>query len=194
MKRIYLTIITLLLAVSFDAAALPKIPANQVSVDPTSIGASTGTTVQAVLEDFDNAMPVNATTNAFGIIKIATAADVTAGTDTTKAVTPAQLHTQTVLPTPQVITSYTNKTTVYQNTSARYMFVNIIGQNSYWMGHDSYAWIGETSNPTTMVSHIEQGGDIHTKSVTLTFIVPPGWYFKYSIGGDQIPVCAAILF
>jgi len=54
-KRI--TLFTLLALFAFSALntfALPKTPAKQVSVDPSAITASTNTTLQSVLEDFDN--------------------------------------------------------------------------------------------------------------------------------------------
>lgn len=93
MKRICLIIALFFapLLAAFTSNAAPKIPARQVSVDPAEINSSTGTTVQAVLEDFDNSIPVPATTTTPGIVRFSTQAEVNAGTGTVSVITPADL-------------------------------------------------------------------------------------------------------
>jgi hypothetical protein len=80
MKRFFLMTTALLMFAAFDAAALPKTHAKQVTVDPAGLSHSTNTTAQLVLEDVDGAIP-----------EFASSAEVLEGTNATKSVSPATL-------------------------------------------------------------------------------------------------------
>lgn len=91
MKRFFLTIAALLMFSAFDAAALPKTQAKQVTVDPSGLNHSTNTTAQLVLEDLDEKISVPATTTTAGVVRFSTPAEVNAGTGTVSVITPADL-------------------------------------------------------------------------------------------------------
>jgi hypothetical protein len=82
--------LSVIASLAFDAAALPKTKASQVTVDPSLISASTNTDVQTVLEDFDGQI-LPATTSKAGLVELATDEEAEAGVSTNKAITPAQL-------------------------------------------------------------------------------------------------------
>jgi hypothetical protein len=94
MKRFFLTIAALLMFSAFDAAALPKTQAKQVTVDPSSLEHSTNTTAQLVLEDLDEKISVPATTTTAGVVRFSTPAEVNAGTGTVSVISPADLKSK----------------------------------------------------------------------------------------------------
>jgi len=96
MKRFFTAIFSLILIAAFDAAALPKTTAKQVTVDPAGLANSTNTTVQLVLEDLDEKISVTATTSTPGVVRFSTPAEVTDGTGTNSAITPADLTARLV--------------------------------------------------------------------------------------------------
>jgi hypothetical protein len=90
-KHRLLTLIALIFALAFSAAALPTTPAKQVSVAPASLGHSSSTNVQGVLEDLDELIPATATTGTVGTVRFSTPAEVAVGTGTDSVITPADL-------------------------------------------------------------------------------------------------------
>ena len=91
MNRIFIFIIAVLMIYSFGAYAAPKIPAAQVSVDPALLGHSASTTAQAVLRELDSAIPGSATTSTPGVVRFATSNEVSSGTSTSTAISPADI-------------------------------------------------------------------------------------------------------
>jgi hypothetical protein len=91
LKQRIFTLLALILALAFNATALPMTPAKQVSVTTASLSHSTNTTVQGVLEDMDESIPGLATTGTVGTVRFATPVEVGEGTTGT-VVTPADLR------------------------------------------------------------------------------------------------------
>ncbi|MGE4490769.1 MAG: hypothetical protein AB7E95_14605 [Kiritimatiellales bacterium] len=104
MKRIISLSIIFLISV-FNAAAIPMVPAKQVSTDTSGFTVSTGATVQVVLDEID-ARTGNATTGTVGVVELATSDDIATGTNTTKAITPYELSQ--ALSDPDWVTFATN--------------------------------------------------------------------------------------
>ncbi len=91
MRRIVFLLLAVISIAAGNAFALPKTQAKQVTVDPSGILSSTNTTVQAVLEDLDEAIPGQATTTTAGTVRFATPAEVNAGTSTAVVISPSNL-------------------------------------------------------------------------------------------------------
>jgi hypothetical protein len=93
-----------------------------------------------------------------------------------------------------VVTASRTDDTVYQNTTGKPMLVTILcdmyqtGSAREWCRLD----IGATSSPNIYASYFRLDKDDITGSidsrVTLTAIVPPGWYYQYVKGGDDVSV------
>jgi hypothetical protein len=91
MKRILFLLFAVFSLTAFEASALPKTQAKQVTVDPSGLSHSSNTTVQLVLEDLDDNIPVLATTEMVGTVRFATPTEVNAGTSTVVVLSPADL-------------------------------------------------------------------------------------------------------
>lgn len=74
--------------------------------------------------------------------------------------------------------------TVYQNTRSKKILVvadSVMGTNG-----DIYGYIGATNNPTTLKAH-QDGSYRHGGSIT--FVVPPGWYWKVTCPSTGLACC-----
>jgi hypothetical protein len=88
-QRIF-TLLALISALAFNAAALPMTKAGQVAVDASSMTTLTGENAQAAFEQID-ARIGSASTDTVGVVRFSTEAEVTAGTGTSSVITPADL-------------------------------------------------------------------------------------------------------
>ena len=150
---------------------------------PIANGGTGATTASAAFTALKQAASVTAT----GVVELATNAEAAAGTDTTRAITPANLNA-TILgmgQTWQDVLSSRTFATVYQNTTARPIFVAITLDDGG--GGDSYLTCSVSVDNVTFIPV----GVAHAAGAAqgfVSFIVPVNYYYRAVRTGTSNPL------
>jgi hypothetical protein len=122
-----------------------------------------------------------ATESATGVVELATTAEVAAGTDTARAVTPAGVaaHMQARALGWSQTWQQVSRTAgvVYQNTTGRPIMVAVNGNGNY-----TAVFVGSSSNPTIRIAYNDAPGSGQYEQYHVSFVVPDSWYYKLSGG------------